>query len=720
MFDIDWPAGALSLSDLEELSLQPPSTKRQRGIMDFFRPSATLMNSRSMDDVLGYILAKLTLEERLAISRVCKRWRAITRDPSFWRTIDLRGVKLCCLSHRDGNFSRVLRYIALAAPAPAPGSPPPASRLRCLCLELSYSQQFSRVKEIGRHPAAKNVEQLELAVDVRVKAGPEYDVDLTASFFRATQALELGPWADRGTGASLPFPSLARLRVNRLVVDVPVRCPARNASPEPFLSACARVAGLLGGRDRVRVTECVHFDGAGFGGSNDRVHRVDTIGDDTRPLLDGLCALLDVVSGHVLPRSMLSSGSSSIGISINSEWLAWDDPPLWDAVSRLARSTTHLSIEELIIGNAEDVIRFGGALVAPTLVPCSAALFGTDQHTYASSPAAYKHYLHHLARVIEEAPTLVKLRVRSDYTDFEDEGHPRVNPRWVVAAAEGLVTLLLSLRGNASLEELSLEGFYDRRLPFPAPAGGSWMEPGVNSFARAYLALVKANHSLKKVVLGKLAEWCKVPDRYHPRRLPSNAATIFSESSVTDLTLSNVNLRFEDGLFFTYALTHSSHLARLCLSHCGFTDGLAQPLAAALAAPSSLRELIIEDWEPKMTDKGVLYFADVIPKCSLVKLFITLDVVDGLENEEVDEGDAVNVTPKSLLAVLRGLELNITLRHLALSPVTPFKYYSDESSFDENYTAARKAITAARGAIEEELVVNADPEQRAWGSRCLN
>ena len=683
--------------------------------MESFSPKLSLRDLT--DDSLGDIFAQLPPDSRLTVKSLCRKGRDIGRDPVSWSTINLQGVRRCCISVSPDALSRVLRYIALAVPAAVPGSPPPVSRLRCLALELGYSDRFSAVKEVGRHHAAAQVRELEIDVDVGSAFG---DINFYEgrSCISTTQALDLWP---SSPGSALFFPSLVHLRVNRLLIEVGVELPPQNANPDPFLAACARMVDLL--RDRsIATKECVCFKGAGFGGETiEMAHPVD--GGRVRALLGGLCSLLDAVHDSVLPRAS-KRPSFGFEISFDCEFIAWDDPSLWGAVSRLAQGVPRISIEETIATPETSLhIRFGGPAVAPKLISAAGPVkfFGTDQRVYTSSPAAYKHYLHNLARVIDGAPSLSALWVKSDRFDIETTGHVDFNPVWPTVAAEGLATLLLSLgRGNNhSLKELYLTGFYGRRLSFPAPSGGSWMEPGANSFARAYLALLESNRSIEKVTFGNLVEWCKrfPKNKAHPNRqptLPSNAAAIFSRSVITHFALEGITLHRSDGPFFAAAIAHSRRLVCLRLSGCALNDRLAKKIAAALCSPSSLRELLIEDHRPYMTDAGVIAFADAIPKCSLTALSIELSSVDGLDNKEIDFYD-VDITPTGLGAVLRGLEENVTLRRLVVSPVSPVKSLIED--LDGGDPAAQNmnegVDTSLLKGITLELGINSNPEQRA-------
>ena len=404
-------------------------------------------------------------------------------------------------------------------------------------------------------------------------------------------------------------------------------------------------------------------------------------------------------------------------LEINSGYLAWDDPFVWHAITHLARATPSLSIIEIVDYESPDFFLF--KFDAPSLAP--KVFEGPPGHlTFTSSPTAYKHYLHRFGRVLEEVPSVAVLCVKSDENDHDfivDTGGILQSPKWAVAAAEGQVTALLSLRSNATLRELSLSGFYGCRLAFPAPDGGSWIQPGVDSFAQAYLALVKANRALKKIELGNLAQWCRPTSDDRPS-LPDDAATIFSESSITRFPLRYVTLGPADDAFLTSAIAHSRNLVRLSISGCDFNDRQAQVLAAALSQAGTscpLKELLVEDMIPLMTDDGLLHFADIIPQCGLTHLTITLNEIDGENRFGIqsfrDVGDRLP-TASGLAAVLRGLELNTTLRHLVISPVSPCGHFKEFAGKD--YDGPESLVSGALlPGIKRELDINADPEKRA-------
>lgn len=157
---------------------------------------------------------------------------------------------------------------------------------------------------------------------------------------------------------------------------------------------------------------------------------------------------------------------------------------------------------------------------------------------------------------------------------------------------------------------------------------------------------------------------------------------------------------------------------RLSISGCDFNDRQAQVLAAALSQAGTscpLKELLVEDMIPLMTDDGLLHFADIIPQCGLTHLTITLNEIDGENRFGIqsfrDVGDRLP-TASGLAAVLRGLELNTTLRHLVISPVSPCGHFKEFAGKD--YDGPESLVSGALlPGIKRELDINADPEKRA-------
>ena len=412
-------------------------------------------------------------------------------------------------------------------------------------------------------------------------------------------------------------------------------------------------------------------------------------------------------------------------------------------MTRLAKVTANLSIEDFLVRLEGIHFFFDGPVLAPTLVPGSEASRsvsgdGADSATYASAETSYKHYLHNVIRVLEEAESLVALRVHSG-SDSDDEAMEGddvddlpagVVPRWAAAAAEGLATLLASLQSNPALEELHFLGSYGRRLAFPAPDGGSWVEPGIDSFGRAFLSLLHLNPWLKKVSIGHLAEWCRPspggdpgdPGQRPP--LPADAEVIFSESGLTDLAFVNVTLHPADDSFFSSVVAHSGQLACLSIRGCKFNDGLVAALVGALPACPSLRELRIEDWpRGKMTDEAFKAFGRALPKCRLE----TLVIYDGDGTKGVARGDELNIcSHEGLVAVLEGLEDNTTLCTLDISPVEPCHFLLGELYAGPGARPrSRQKWASAKiesmekdleASIAKELAINADPEKRACDS----
>ena len=246
--------------------------------------------------LIELLLSKLPVINRLAAQRVCKRWRDILHAPAAWSTLDLRGVPGCCVTGRVA--SKVLRDAALALPAAAPGEAAaaglaqPASLLRRLRIETSSNGPASATNfaAIGRHPSMATVEELAIVAlngsDIVVSTGFMRELDL----------------------AQLSFPSLKLLCVESLHVEIFTPgydfFPDRTTeSHEPFLAACDRVAGLLRRRPVSAAGLVRLFFPAPDYESIDVYYPVDVIGDDMRPLLAGLCDVLEAVAGHVLPRS---------------------------------------------------------------------------------------------------------------------------------------------------------------------------------------------------------------------------------------------------------------------------------------------------------------------------------------------------------------------------------------------------------------------------------
>ena len=617
---------------------------------------------------MGRILVKLPVRDRLTSKKVCRRWRDISRDPSTFCTIDLRGVPGCIITGGEVVYARILRFAALALPS-IEGAVAPVSRLRRLLLETSVPAPSSLLGDIGRHPSMASVKRL--VVDP--KSGEEaLHADSDAGFLSLEQVG--GLWQKPRQS----FPSLDRLHVKRLLILINEPFPGRTDSGDPFLTACDRVCQILGSRPALQVPSCVSTGvvrlrfPAAEGEMFEDFFPVDGIGalGDLRPLLAGLRNVLQAAVEYILPRRPHTAikFADPPSVEIESAFMVWDSPSIWEAVTHLAQGTATLSILENPDGQQ---LTFSRPSVAPNFAPDAKCVPGFGR-PYRIAGLAYRHYLLRIFQVVEEAPSLRVLTVKSRESNAGMIEGAQPDPRWAVAAAEGLATLLLSLRSNATLQTLSLSGFYGRRLAFPAPYGGSWIQPGVDSFARAYLALVKANRTLKNIELGHLAGWCRPTSDGRPS-LPSEAATIFSESSVTHLALRYVTLGPADDAFFTSAVAHSRNLVRLSISGCDFDDRQAQALAAALSGGAGgsscpLKEVLIQDTMPYMTDAGLLHFADSLPKCGLTKLTIKMNDVDG-EGFEDHEFDDHSPTTKGLAAILRGLELNVTLRHLDVSPV---------------------------------------------------
>ena len=518
------------------------------------------------------------------------------------------------------------------------------------------------------------------------------------------------------------FPSLNHLSVDRLSITIGKTFPAQGGDPDSFLAACDRVVTLL--RDRPTSASIVRFEGLGAAGA-DPPHPVDAFGSGVaapslRRLLAGLCGVLDVVREHVLPRARVLSppGSlaplhpSKVELEIDSSYLIWDDPSVWHAITRLTQTTTGLSIDDDDEPRFVDSIRFSapGPVVPPRLILGSGASAVPAQRAYESAPGAYKHYLHNVSQLIEEAPSLCSISVTSK-GDFNDDYN--VDARWTASAAEGLATLLLSLRSaGPALKEVTLSGSFGRRLAFPAPEGGSWMEPGVDSFAQAYMALVKANRALEEIEIANLAEWCKPSEHGRPS-FPADAAATFSESSVAHLSMQNVTLHPSDDLFFASIGAHSRKLTRLHISGCAFGDSHAKALAGGLSEGrgAPLKELHIDDWDQHMTDDGILCFADMIPQCGLEELCVELDQGDEGPSEECYDNA---ITTKGLAALFRALEMNTTLRVLEVSPIKNIPRLEDDvyEGWGEAVTINRRVNPVLLRSIKKELANNADPEKR--------
>ena len=235
----------------------------------------------------------------------------------------------------------------------------------------------------------------------------------------------------------------------------------------------------------------------------------------------------------------------------------------------------------------------------------------------------------------------------------------------------------------------------------------------MDSFAQAFLGLVKANRALKKVEIGHLAQWCKED------ALPADAAVTFAESSVTQFALHYVTLAPTDALFFTSLAAHSRTLTHLRFSGCKFDDRMAKALAAGLSQSSSLKELFINDFDPRMTDDGALCFADAIPGCGLETLRIQLDGADGIENEgyssDLEFGmHPAEITTKGLAALSCALEKNTTLRVFEVSPIAPIAGLSEdmvEDSNDADFINAGANSALLRNIKKKELAINADPQK---------
>ena len=211
---------------------------------------------------------------------------------------------------------------------------------------------------------------------------------------------------------------------------------------------------------------------------------------------------------------------------------------------------------------------------------------------------------------------------------------------------------------------------------------------------------------VRQVTLGHLAGWCKpLPEVSDPRHgrpsgsceasnisaplsgsiaLSADAAAIFSRSSVTHFALEDVNLYPVDGEFFAAFVAHSRQLTCLRLWGCAVHDRLAERLAAGLPS-SSLKEVLIDDWRPHMTDRGVMCFADVLPKCRLETLAIEFNGVychgdrfdepEWIANkDEPADQREIHITPKGLGALLRSLESSLTLRRLVVTKISTVSY----------------------------------------------
>ena len=255
------------------------------------------------------------------------------------------------------------------------------------------------------------------------------------------------------------------------------------------------------------------------------------------------------------------------------------------------------------------------------------------------------------------------------------------------------------------------------------------MAPGVDSFAREYMALVRANKVLKKIEVGHLEDWCKSPS------LPSDSA-IFAESSVTHLTFESVTLSSVDFPFLKAVITHSRSLACLCLFDCNFDNRMSKVVADALSTPGcALKELRVRDESPHVDHQGILVLAESIPKCGLEALDLSLDVPRADEYDEGFEEEARHHWPHvydvdcatSLAAVLRALRRNTSLRHLHISPVAPecICLRDDINASTEGIRypgfAERKILDAKKkndrlcksvhSGIARELALNADPSK---------
>ena len=604
---------------------------------------ATHLVTKLPEDLLGAVLSRLPLDERLSDQRVSRRWKSALRNPAWWSTLDLRGLSLYSVPRDtwvpdekidEEERKKVLRFMDLALPESAPA--PSSSRLRFLGINVTQTAHLrSSLADIGRHPSSSKVQQLCLDLNKRVVYGDS--VDLIPAFTSTAFVREF--WEDHEQGS---FPSLQNLILNRLAIDVGETFPAQGGEPGPFLAACDRVVALL--RDHPVSASFISFEGV-VGVANPP-YAVDALlgpggaAPPLRRLLVGLCDVLDVVREHVLPRPRVPSppGSlaplhpSKIELDIDSAYLIWDDPSIWNAVTGLSQGIPSLSIavqgrHRDAAGHASNSIRFSapGAVVPPRLIWMDKAPMRRrrPRRTYESAPGAYKHYLHNMAQVIEGAPSLRSIGVMNKVSKSDYD----VDARWTASAAEALASLLLSLRSaGPALKEVTLRGFFGRRLAFPAPEGGSWVEPDVDSFAQAYMALVKANQTLEEIELGHLAEWCKPSERGRPS-LPADAAATFSDSSVTHLCLEDITLHPSDSRFFASLGAHSRRLTRLRVSGCDFNDDHVKALAGALSEGrgAPLKELVIEVWRrSKMTDVGVLCFADILPTCGLEELLIEI------------------------------------------------------------------------------------------------
>ena len=274
----------------------------------FFRhilPADAISIQDLTDDLLTKVLSNLPAEERLKVQLVRKQWRDALRQTAAWGSIDLRGVRPCKLGRGDQSLPRVLRYLALAIPEAAPGSPPPASRLRRLGLSFTYGPSEAKVAslmELGRHPASANMELLDLACDFR------WTPSDVGPYSRLLQTTDISRWwpGVEGESASIAtpfsFPVLTAVRVDDLCINVGVDVPAQDESPAPFLAACSRVAGLLWNRNLV-TTNHIFFTGVDFDDVGEGEHHLDA---PPLQVMEGLIALMEAVSGHVVPR--LSAG----------------------------------------------------------------------------------------------------------------------------------------------------------------------------------------------------------------------------------------------------------------------------------------------------------------------------------------------------------------------------------------------------------------------------
>lgn len=351
------------------------------------------------DDLIGDVLSRLPIDERIGDQRVSKRWRRVIRNPAAWSVIDLR--------HRsEGRPSKILRYLDLAIPPSALSS---ASRLRFLGLNLPLDEDLpSTLAQIGRHPSAATVEQLALNVHRWDEDSEEGDVE---AFLSASSVNEFFENHERARRSS--FPSLKHLSIGRLLIDIDEALPSQDDDPEAFLAVCDRVVDVF--RERPISAPLVRLQGVGLGGF-EAPYPVDSLGSESGDLpfdrlLTGLCGVLEAASS-VLAGSPPLSDSAPPAVVIDSTYLVWNDPSLWNAFTDLARGVSGITIEEEPVdedanqdgwGQAPNSIRFSDPLDPPLLIETPSGAASESEETFTYAPAgSYKHYLHNIAQLIEE------------------------------------------------------------------------------------------------------------------------------------------------------------------------------------------------------------------------------------------------------------------------------------------------------------------------------